>query len=79
MSPLLEMGRAGLGLLSFLVVMALLVLLFGRPAVGTAPFVMTVLVLVVSGTTGAVLMLTMRRAVRSRRTTVDPNEGEHHA
>lgn len=79
MTPLLEMGRAGLGLLSFLFVVALLVLLFGRPAVGTAPFVMTVLVLVVSLTTGAVLMLAMRRAARSRRTTADPNEGEHHA
>ncbi|MGP9614197.1 hypothetical protein ACT3TE_13195 [Brachybacterium sp. AOP42-B2-9] len=79
MTPLLERGRAGLSLLTFLFVMALLVLLFGRPVVGTAPFVMTVLVLVVSGTIGAVLMLAMRRAVRSRRIPVDPNEGEHHA
>ena len=69
MSPLLEMGRAGLGLLSLLFVMALLVLLLGRPAVGTAPFV----------TTGAVLLVAMRRAVHSRRTIPDPNEGEHHA
>lgn len=79
MTPLLEMGKAGLGLLSFLFVVALLVLLFGRPAVGTAPFVMTVLVLVVSLTAGAVLMVAMRRAVRSRRIADDPNEGEHHA
>lgn len=79
MSPLLEMGRAGLGLLSLLFVMALLVLLLGRPAVGTAPFVMTVLMLVVSVTTGAVLLVAMRRAVHSRRTIPDLNEGEHHA
>jgi uncharacterized membrane protein YczE len=78
MSPLLPMGKAGLGLVSFLFVMALGVLFLGRPAVGSAPFIMTVLVLAVSVTVGAVLMLAMRRMVRSRDIAVDQYEGEHH-
>lgn len=74
----LEMGKAGLGLVCFLVVMCLGVLALGRPPVGSGPFVMTVLVLVVAVTTGTVLMLAMHRTVRSHDVPMIDDEGEHH-
>lgn len=69
------MGRAGLGLVSFLFVVALAILAFGRPAVGSAPFIMTILTLVVAVTTGAALLWAMRRTLR---TTVVPETKESH-
>jgi hypothetical protein len=77
-TPLLQMGKAGLGLVSFLFMMSLGVLFLGRPPVGSSPFIMTVLVLAVSVTVGAVLMLAMRRMVRTHDIAVDQYEGEHH-
>jgi DMSO reductase anchor subunit len=74
MSPLMDMGKAGLGLASFLFVMSAGLLWLARPEVGTAPFVMTVLVLVVALVLGTVLMLAMRRTVRSQHLAVHHKE-----
>ena len=72
----LEMGKAGLGLISFIFVMCVGVLALSQPALDSAQFVLTTLMLAVSVTVGAVLLFAMRRKVRGDKAVLSELEGD---
>lgn len=70
----LAVGRAGLNLTMFIVVLAAMILFFGRPTPGSAAFVITVIMIVGATVTTAVLMIAMRRTKRAH----DSRGRNHH-
>ncbi|MFC7625649.1 hypothetical protein [Microlunatus sp. GCM10028923] len=76
----LEMGRAGLGMIMFVFVMAAMILYFGRPAPGTGPFVITMIMLVGAAVLCTLLMIILRRSSRSddRSSPEHPEKRKHH-